>query len=268
MKKTVLFLLSVLFLIILTGCSQISSLISPNPVSLKVSAVSSLKGPLNELKSIFEDENSNITLLIDYGSSQGITDDIVNGIRPDFFISSSMQNMDTLEKHNLVEEDTLKTLVKNSLVVIAPADSTLDSLESLTGSRVYNIGIGDPDTVSSGHYAVNALMNEDLYDDLRYKLDKESNTSDLIEQVEEKDVQAAFCFKTDAVGNDKVKIIYEFPQSDYSPITYYMAGITGSEDYKSEIKKLEDFLQSDQAQSIFSSYGFTAIMNSSSEDNE
>lgn len=260
MKKFILIFIFVLTLFTLTGCSEnVDQIFDPDPINLNVSAVTSMKNPLDELKNIFESENTDIILNFNYGTSQSLTNEVISGtIQPDIIIVSSNKNMQELENNNLIVLNTKENLVSNSLVLVAPLDSNITSIEELVDYDVYKIAVGNPEYNSSGHYAIEALTKLDLYYDIINKIVYENTTEEILTTVSHGGVDAAVVFKSDIITNPEIKLVTEFPSSSYNPIIYSMAELNHS-NHNAQVRRLEEFLKSDQAISIFSSYGFNIL---------
>lgn len=265
MKKLILGILFI-FIIFTTGCENLtngsfSDIITPSvdPADLSILAPGSLKPALDELTFIFEDENPKLTLNFYFGNLSDLNAQIEGGKNIDFVIGSSQKFMNGLAQDGFINPETRENLVQNTLVLAANVDSELTSLDDLTTRDVREISIGDPDEVASGQYAVEALENLDLYEEVEDKLEYADSTSEMVTDLEDKEVDVAIMYKSDVVGNDNLRIIEEIPAGTYSPIIYPMAA-TMKTQYTKQVKILEEFLMSDQAQSMLSSYGFTPIM--------
>ncbi len=257
MKKYLLILIALL-ITVLTGCSGTGS--TSEPVDLSVMAVSSLKAPMEEIKNNYE-SSSNNTLNYSFSSSQEITDDLIGGSRTDFIILSSEKNLSTLESESLINPSTKANLVTNSLVVITSAKSTLKSGEDLASWEVNSICLTKPDKTTSGYYAEQTLANTGMANSLGSKITYVNNVRNLLKAVSDETVSAGIVFKSDAVNNANIKIIYEFPPESYDTINYPMASfkIDDTEENKSKIEAINDFenyLKSEAAQTIFNKYGF------------
>jgi len=124
---------------------------SEEKVELSISAAASLKEAMEEIKTIYTKEG--VTLTINYGASGSLQQQIEQGAPCDLFISAGAKQMDNLKKKELLVEDTVKNLVKNQLVLIAPKDSKVTGIEDLKGEGVKKIAMGEPGSVPAGKYA-------------------------------------------------------------------------------------------------------------------
>ncbi|WP_411023885.1 molybdate ABC transporter substrate-binding protein, partial [Salmonella sp. ZJLS19Sal_0157] len=62
-----------------------------------------------------------------YGGSSSIARQIINGAPEDIFISANTKWMDYLVDKDVISRDNVTSLVRNSLVLIAPQSSELTS---------------------------------------------------------------------------------------------------------------------------------------------
>jgi molybdate transport system substrate-binding protein len=129
MKKIIMLLSLILFLIVLTtGYDQKAEEQSNSQklqkgtesVTLTISAASSLKDVLEEIKTAYEEEKSNIAITYNFGSSGSLQQQIEQGANVDIFISASVKQMDALKSKELVIEDTLRQFLENEVVLITP----------------------------------------------------------------------------------------------------------------------------------------------------
>lgn len=285
MRKILTVILTVFISLLFTGCSNLSSSASSEPADLNVYAAVTLKSALEELKPVFEDSYEGLTLTLTYGNSNDLAAQIQKGTTnqvdepehdgeevevqrsADFFIASAQKPMNILQEENLIVPKTREDFVTNPLVLIAPADSTLTTIDEIGTETVQQVAIGEPSTIPAGQYAVEALEHLGLYTDVEPKLVYGKSVSQVLQYVGNSDIPAGIVYKTDAVSDPDVKIVAEFPLNSYNIITYPMAEIAGS-DYSKQIEKLEEFLLSNTAQQIMQKYGFAPPVTAvSSEEN-
>ena len=130
---------------------------SAPPVSLTVAAAASLTDVLKEVDSLYTQDNPNVTVTpVFAGSGTAAETDRKWRRAIDVFISAAANQMDNLQKEQLLLDGTRKDLLGNKLVLIVPEDSTLGitSFQDLASAKVKNVAIGDPKSVPAGQYAV------------------------------------------------------------------------------------------------------------------
>lgn len=212
-----------------------------NPIY--VQAASSMQNALTEIETNFESQGYD--LQINYGGSGTLVTQIQEGAPADLFISASKTNFETLEATNPMVENT--NLVGNELVLIAPKDSSINSLD-----QVNKIAIGTPEAVPAGTYAMQVLDRRNLTSQVSDKLVQTKDVSEVLTYVETGNADLGFVYNTDAVSSADVQVVYSFDEDEHDPIEYPIGLLTDS----SDAKAFYDYLQTEEAQSIFREYGF------------
>lgn len=261
-KKKILplFIASMLSLSLI-GCSsskEKNTTETGTPVELTISAAASLKEVMAELEPMFTEDNSNVTLTFTYGSSGSLQQQIEQGAPSDLFISAGKKQMTTLEEEDLLLENTNKDLVKNSLVLIGPKDTTLTSLEDIKGDAVKNIAVGEPSSVPAGKYADEVLNNVGIMADVKSRLVFAKDVKEVLTWTTTGNAEAGFVYLSDAISSDSAKIIETISEDLHSPITYPVAVIKSSKN-PDTAKAFEDFLFTDEAQKVFEKYGYKSV---------
>ena len=77
----------------------------------------------------------------------------------------------------------------------------------------------------------------------------------MLTYVETGNADAGFVYRTDAMTSGKVKVVLTIAQRAYEPIVY-PAGIIQDTKHKKEAADFYNYLQGDQAASVFLKYGF------------
>ena len=236
---------------ILIGCNNSTS----DKRELTISAAASLNETLNEITGEFLKDNPNINIVCNYGSSGSLQKQIEQGAPCDLFLSASEKNVSELIDENLIVNDTNKTFVKNSLVLVAPKDSTITSINDLKTNKVNHIAIGEISSVPAGMYANEALENLNLKESLNNKLVYAKDVKEVLAWVASGNADVGFIYKSDAVSSKEVKIISEIPDNSHTPINY-VAGVIKNSTNEDIAKEFEDYLFSNKAKTIFEKYGY------------
>jgi molybdate transport system substrate-binding protein len=252
--KTGIYIIIIVFLF--SGCAHKQK---PNDNGLVLFCAASLTDVISEITSEFEKEN-NVQVKLNPASSGTLARQIEHGANPAIFISANKKWLDYLNKLELTIPETEKKIAGNSMVLIAPVKSTLDTftfspdmiLPELFEGR---LSIGDPRHVPAGGYAVQLLKELGCDEELEPRFLPAKDVRSALMVVELGEVEAGIVYKTDAMKSQKVKIITEFPDSLYGPVYYYMSLIKGNKTELSD--NLYNFIGSEKALSIWEKYGFT-----------
>jgi molybdate transport system substrate-binding protein len=121
-------------------------LASAQAADLIVSAAASLTNAFREVGKLFEDSNAGHKVVFNFASSDVLLSQIAKGAPVDVFAAADAESMDRAEKQNLLAPGTRRILLRNKLVLIAPAGSStaLFSLARLQDPAVRRIAIGNP----------------------------------------------------------------------------------------------------------------------------
>lgn len=246
------------------GCSEVEKdvikEVEAKTVILTISAASSLRDSFEELKNLYVNDNKNVTIIYNFGSSGTLQKQIEQGAEVDIFISAATKQMNVLKSENLILNDTLVTLLENNVVLIVPSDSELNisDFKDLTGEKVEKIAFGEPISVPAGQYAEEVLNNEEVLDSINKdnKPVYAKDVKEVLTWVESGNVDAGLVYGSDARMSDKVKEIVTAEEGSHSPVEYPAAVIAESKNQE-EANKFLDFLCSDKAKEVFEKYGFT-----------
>ncbi len=91
---------------------------------ITVFAAASLKNALDDVAKAYEAKTGD-KVVISYAASSVLAKQIEGGAPADIFFSADLDWMDYLEKKNLIDTASRKTLLGNALVLIAPKNATV-----------------------------------------------------------------------------------------------------------------------------------------------
>lgn len=233
---------------------------------LNVFAAISLTDALTEIGEQFTKDNRN-TVYFNFAASTTLQRQIEKGASTDLFISASSQQIDELNKLDLLADNSRSDILVNNLVIVSNKNSdiqlvTIDQLHSPIISR---IAIGQPEIVPAGTYAKEALLHYDLWTNLKPKLIFGIDVRATLTYVAAGHVDLAFVYETDTTLNDNVKIVYKIPSKAHSPIVY-PAVILRSSEQKQLAHQFVNYLKTSRAIAIFGKHGFTNLSPTSEPD--
>lgn len=225
-------------------------------IELQVSAAASLTGAMKELADIYQEEHPEVALTLNFSSSGALQQAIENGGETDLFFSAAQKQMDALEKSGNLAEGTRRDLLENSVVLIVPADSSLDlkSFADLTRPELKHIALGEPKGVPVGQYAEEILTKLEILDQVKTKAVYGSDVRQVLAWVAAGEADCGVVYATDAT-DAKVKTATKAPEGSHKPVIYPAAVIKGTK-HLEEAKAFLAFASSDQGRKIFEKYGF------------
>ena len=240
------------FLTLLTALSLRAAAETP----LAVSAATSLRDVLAELKTLYATEHADVAITLNITGSGSIQRQIENGAAIDVFISASTKEIFALEKKELLVRDSIRNVVRNTLVLIVPKENTtVNSFADLAKPEVRRIAIGEPRTVAVGTYTIEVIAFLRLSDALTPKLVNLLDVQQVLTTVGTADADAGFVYLTDARRSDKVRIA-DTAKPGMHQIVLYPAAIPKASQQKAAAREFIAFLTSPAARAVFEKYGF------------
>lgn len=198
-----------------------------------------------------------------YAASGVLSRQIDAGAPAAIFISADQKWMDELDKKGLLEKDTRKDYLGNSLVLVASAKSDLKydfsgkvTLSSLLGAKG-KFAIGDPEYVPAGNYAKNALTKLGQWSSLEPSLVLMDNVRVVLTHVGMGSAMMGVVYGSDAAASKDVKILSEFPADSYPAIRYPIAIIAKNK--SADVQKFYDYLMTPEVKTIIKKHGFSAL---------
>jgi molybdate transport system substrate-binding protein len=231
-------------------------LVPAQAAELVVSAAASLTNAFREAGKRFEEKHAGDQIVLNFASSDVLLAQIAKGAPVDVFATADMESMERAEKQGLLASGTRRTLLRNQLVLIAPAGSKtpVEGLASLQEAAVRRIALGNPASVPAGRYARQALESAGLWSKLEPKCIFAQNVRQALDYVARGEVDAGLVYATDAaIMADKVRVAADVP-TDRS-IVYPIAVVKDTRNHAVADAFLQ-FLGSSEAQAVFARYGF------------
>ena len=226
--------------------------------NLTVLAAASLKESLDEVATQFQRASGN-KVALSYAASSALAKQIENGAPADVFISADLDWMDHLDRRKLLRDGTRMNLLRNRLVLIAPAESRVQveikagfALDRLLGDG--KLSMADPDSVPAGKYGKAALEKLGAWSAVGRKVARGDNVRTALNFVSRGEAPLGVVYETDAFAEKKVRVVARFPQDSHSPIIYPAAALAGSK--QAATPALLAYLKSREARAIFEKYGF------------
>jgi molybdate transport system substrate-binding protein len=223
---------------------------------LVVSAASSLTNAFNDIARGYEAQHAGTKVLLNYGASGALLQQIAKGAPVDVFASADQETMDQAVARNLVLPADRRNFVQNALVVVVPMDARVrvTRLSDLASAPVARIAIGMPASVPVGRYTKHALEAAKLWPAIEPKAIYTQNVRQSLDYVARGEVDAGFVYGTDAVVvKDKVRVAFSVPLD--LPIAYPIARTRVGAN-AAEAQRFVDYVLSPAGQAILGKYGF------------
>jgi molybdate transport system substrate-binding protein len=224
---------------------------------ITVSAAASLTDAFKDLARQFEAIHPNAKVLLNFGASGALLQQIAKGAPVDVFAAADQETMDSADKQSLLKAGARKDFAANNLVVVVPKDSTLAiaTLSDIGQPAVRKVAIGAPASVPVGRYTKRALETARLWAAVEPKMISTQNVRQSLDYVARGEVDAAFVYATDAaLMKDKVNLAFAVPLD--VRIRYPIAPLAASSN-PAEAKQFIDFVLSPAGQATFAKFGFS-----------
>ena len=221
-----------------------------------VSAASSLTNAFQEVARAYEAEHAGATVLLNFGASGALLQQMTKGAPVDVFASADQQTMDIAAERQLIETGSRQDFARNTLVVITPHDSDikLKQLTDLQQPGVGRVAIGNPASVPVGRYSREALEAASLWEVVQAKAITTQSVRQALDYVARGEVEAALVYATDAqLMKDEVKLAFSVPLK--SAIAYPIAQLSDSANSQ-EAQRFIAYVQSAAGQAILARHGF------------
>jgi molybdate transport system substrate-binding protein len=248
MKNRLVVLLSLLHLFVF-------SILPLHAAEVHLSVAASMSDAFKELAAAFIADHPGVTMLPNFGSSGSLAKQVAQGAAADLFVSAHPKWMTYLETEGKIAPQTVRDLVKNTLVLVGPQTVAVNSLNDLDAMQL--IALGSPRSVPAGQYAEQAMRAAGVYERLAAakKLVMAKDVRQALLYADRGEVDCAFVYRTDALLAEKAVILYTVPANMHDPISYPV-GLTVDGEKNSVARAFYDYLASPAALKILEKYGF------------
>lgn len=239
-------------------CLSLSSF-TVDAEELIVSAAASLNNAFKEIAQKFETNHPNDKVLFNFAASGTLLQQMAKGAPVDVFASADQETMNQAEQKKLIVDSSRKNFTQNTLVIIAPSNSTLsfNGLIDLNSEAIKRIAVGNPASVPAGRYTQEALEQTNQWHTLQEKYIYTQNVRQALDYVARQEVDIGFVYGSDAsIMKDKVKVLFTVPLK--TPVTYPIAQLKDSK-HSQLANKFIEYILSQEGQQILNSYGFSSI---------
>jgi molybdate transport system substrate-binding protein len=226
--------------------------------TITVFAAASLKDALDENVKAYQ-AGSDDRVVVSYAASSALAKQIESGAPADIFISADLDWMDYLDQRHLIKVGTRLNLLRNRLVLIAPAESKAAvtiapgfPLADMLGNG--RLAMANPDSVPAGKYGKASLEFLGVWRDVQPKVAPAENVRAALVLVSRDEAPFGIVYKTDAAVEPRVRIVAEFPENSHPPVIYPAALAAAG---KSAAAAFLDSLSKPAARAVFVKYGFS-----------
>ena len=231
----------------------------PAPAAITVSAAVSLTDALTAAAGEYANGGRG-AVRFNFGASNVLARQVVNGAPVDLFISADEIQMDVVGRAGLIKDGSRIDLLGNQLAVVVPNDRPrmFGGIKDLADPAFRRIAIGDPAAVPAGVYAKQYLEKEGLWTALSSRIVPAGSVRAALTAVESGAVDAAIVYRTDARVALRAAVAWVVA-ADRGPRIVYPAAVVRTSKHPAEAQRFLDFLRGAEAARAFERAGFTMI---------
>jgi molybdate transport system permease protein len=246
-------------LFLLVGPSSLSA--RPKPAAdstLLVLAAASLTDVLPRVAQLWR-ESGGVPVRFSFDATSRLAPQTLQGTPADLFFSADQRWMDWVSERGGAREETRTELLGNEMVAVVPRDGDL----SITNPRdlglrgVRHIALAG-ENVPAGRYAQAALEALGIWEDVVDRVVRAGNVRGALEWVALGEAEVGVVYRTDAKGEDRVRVAFAFPEDSY-PTVVYPAAVLASAPHPSSAQAFLEFCKSVEAGSLFQAAGFRVL---------
>ena len=248
---------------VLAGSSRPAAAIAGAPqAGLTVSAAISLTESLQAIARAYQAAGHG-PVRFNFGGSNMLARQIVNGAPVDLFISADESQMDVAAP--AIDARTRIDLLGNRLAVLMRPDGTpvpVNDARELLQPAIRRIAVGDPAAVPAGVYARQYLQAIGIWAALQPKLVPVANVRAAVAAVENGSADAAIAYETDAAimieVSTRARAVLVIAGAA-APRIVYPAAIVSATRNRAAAERFLAFLRGPDATAIFSRHKFSPL---------
>ena len=233
--------------------------VAPEP--LTVFAASSLKESLDAVATTWTMQSGQ-RVVVSYAASSALAKQIEQAAPADVFISADREWMDYLVARKAVDATSRFDLVRNRLVLVAPAAAGGPAHVPLRAAALAQalgadgrLAVAETDNVPAGRYARQSLVALGLWDVVSARLAPSENVRGALAFVARGEAPLGVVYETDARAEPRVRVVARFPDGSHTPIVYPAARVAASPAARSA--SFLAYLHGARARAIFLRAGFS-----------
>lgn len=223
---------------------------------ITVSVAASLRNVFEALIAQYTAQKPNQIIYLNSAGSGTLLQQIRQGAPVDVFASADLHTMRQAQAEGLLANNTFTLFAGNDLVLATAKKHPfhITQAEDLKHKKINRIALGNPKIVPAGRYAIMALQQADIVDDLTDKIIRTRDVRQALDYIVRGEVDVAFVYRTDVqLMADKVNIAYTFRLPEN--VQYPIAILQDSQE-RLAASNFVDFIHSPVGRDILQKQGF------------
>jgi molybdate transport system substrate-binding protein len=242
MKRLTIFLLFTLFSI------------SMQAQSVKIAAAANLRFVLEEIKNSYIKINPKTDIVVNYGSTGALYQQIVNGADFNVFMAADDVVPEKLKSQGLVSGE-VKTYAFGKLVLWSNTIDVSKGVDVLTSPSVKRIAIAKPDLAPYGDRAIEYLKSAGLFEKVKDKIVYADNISQTAQFAQTGNAEVGFLAYSLILTPEMKGSDFVIDPKSYKPIAQAMAVVKGWK-ANPEAARFMKYVLSVECKPIFEKYGY------------
>jgi molybdate transport system substrate-binding protein len=225
--------------------------------SLVVLAATSLTDVLQEVSDAYA-RKTDQTVSLTFAGSSKLARQIEAGAAADVFLPADEESMEYVDKRHLIDPASRRALLRNRLVLIAPAPTPIElkivpgfALTAALGKA--KLAMANPEIVAAGRYARYALISLGVWNSMSDRVVMADSVPGTLALVARGEAPLGIVYETDALREKGVRVVDIFPANSHPQIVYPVAVTSKA---KAGAARFVEFLESPDGSKIFKQYGF------------
>jgi len=229
---------------------------------LTVFAAASLKESMDEAAAAYR-QATGTEVKVSYAASSTLARQIEQGAPADVFFSADLEWMDYLQQRGLVRGAERHNLLGNTLVLVAPVDATVATVDPARAGAIAKalgtdgrLAVGQTSSVPAGKYARASLEKLGQWNALAPRLAEAESVRAALMLVSRGEAPLGIVYGSDAKAEPKVKVVGTFPAASHPPIVYPVAALAKAPPAAAAFVQ---WLRQPAALGIFRRHGFSVM---------
>ncbi len=203
------------------------------PQILTVFSAASLKESLDECVLGYTKATGQ-PVRVSYAASSALARQIEYGAPSDVFLSADLDWMDYLQQRRLIDPSSRRSLLGNTLVLIAPRNGDTRPVVIGNGMNLSarlgagRLAVALTASVPAGKYAKASLVSLDAWAPVATKLAEGESVRAALMLVARGEAPLGIVYGSDALAEPAVQVVGRFPARSHPPIVYAVARIKAS----------------------------------------
>ncbi len=225
------------------------------PEALLVLAASSLQDVLPVVARAWE-AAAGVPVRFGFDATSRLAPQILRGAPADVFISADDIWVRWLEERGGVDGESIRPVTTNQLVFVVPrgASDPPPGPRSIAGADLPRIALAG-ENVPAGRYARAALERVGAWSAIEPRIIRGGSVRATLEWVARDEADGGIVYRTDALAEDRVSLVFAFEGEDY-PEPTYTGAVTTRTQHREAAEAFLDFMGGTEAVAILVASGF------------